>query len=44
MDGLTIVIETYVKLVKRVDMTLEDIPERYREQVRIALLMEKQNG
>ena len=37
MDGLTIVIETYVKLVKRGDMSLADVPDRYKDKVRIAL-------
>lgn len=41
MDGYKIVIQTYVKLILKGNMTLSEVPQRYREEVRVALLGEK---
>ena len=34
MDGLLIVIQTYISLVKSGKMSIDEIPDRYREKVR----------
>jgi hypothetical protein len=41
VDGRKIVIQTYINLVKKGNMTLSEVPKRYREEVRVALLGEK---
>lgn len=33
MDGIVIVIQTYINLLKAGKMKLEDIPEKYRDKV-----------
>lgn len=43
MDGRKIVIQTYINLVKKGDMLLEDIPKRYQSEVRIAFISEENN-
>ena len=37
MDGLLIVIQTYISLVKSGKMKIDEIPDRYRERVKQAL-------
>lgn len=34
MDGIVIVIQTYIKLVKSGKIKIEDIPDRYKEKVK----------
>lgn len=34
MDGIVIVIQTYINLVKSGKITIDDIPDRYKEKVK----------
>lgn len=34
MDGIVIVIQTYIKLVKSGRIKIDDIPDRYRDKVK----------
>lgn len=34
MDGISIVIQTYINLVKSGKITIDDIPDRYKEKVK----------
>lgn len=40
MDGIQILIQTYVSLVKSGKIKLSDIPDRYKESVKNVLLKE----
>lgn len=44
MDGHSIVIQTYIKLIKKGNMTFSDIPNRYQDEVRVALHSGENNG